>query len=379
MKAHSKEKLFAISGMGLLIVGIVLISTFLIGCNNKGKEKTIIIPEKKTQGIDSKIFETAKIVKIKQGMTTRGWVDKNNILLLAEKSSEDNSSEYLNEGIHKWLEVRKADFNTNNYENIIKNKIVMDAAISPDKSKIAYIESLKRLKSFEDTKQVIVKNLSTGKETFITSLNRVSDFNWSNNSRYLSIVKTNMLVIYDTSTDKVREFNINGFVTRIKSTQAKLSNDGNHVLINSNLDLYLFDVSGDSITFANKEELEKTKIVSSNYYSFQFYDNTKILYTAGKGEITALYTYDMNTGKKNPIMDDVVEFSISPNKKNIAYYKHIATLISVGCFDGTSITNDTIVFKGRSEGALWWNDDNNKILFYGELNDSFDNFVLEVK
>lgn len=69
----------------------------------------------------------------------------------------------------------------------------------------------------------------------------------------------------------------------------------------------------------------------------------------------------MNTGKKNPIMYDVVKFAIAPNKKNIVYYKHIDNSICVGSFNGTLIINNKVVFKGRSEGSLWWNDDNNKI------------------
>jgi hypothetical protein len=373
MKAHSMEKLFAILGMVLLIVGMVLISTFLTGCNNKEKEKTIIIPEKKTQVIESKVFEVDKIEKLKQQGMARGWLDENNILLLAERSSADNSNEYLNEGIHKWLEVRKAEFNTNNYEKIIKNKIVMDAAISPDKSKIAFIESLK-----DNTKQIVVKNLNTGKETVITSLNKRSDFNWSNNSRYLSVIKMNIIIIYDIDSEKVREFNVHGLEMRNEVTKAKLSDDGKNVLIKNNRDLYLFDVSGDSITFVNKEELEKTKLGNSND-DFSFYNNTKILYTSSKGEITALYTYDMNTGKKNSIADDVVKFAISPNKKNIVYYKNIDTSICVGIFNGTSIINDTVAFKCNLSGNIWWDDNNKKILFYGELNKSFDNFILAFK
>lgn len=359
------------SGLLLLAACFILIGPFLSGCISKSNEKTVINTEGKAQDKMEMKFKVKKISKVKQQGMARGWINNENILLFASKVPEDIISGFQNEGVYKWLEMRRSYYNTDKYIKVVENKKFMDGKVSPDKNKIAYTQSLDA-----NNKQVIIKDLKKEKDFIVTQLNRKSNINWSNNSRYLTVIKMNIIVIWDSHTAKTREFSINGLDIDPVLTQAKISDDGKKLLFSNSDVLYLFDVSGDEINL-KKETIEKYKIGTSSY-AFSFYSSKNILYVSICDEITALYTYDMDTGNKNLIMKGVHNFALSPDKKYIAFYKNIDSTMYLGNLMETDITKDIIAFKGKVSGDMWWSNDNKKILFYGEVDGNFDNYVLEV-
>lgn len=362
MNLLNKNKLFYFSVVICFFITIFLTEALFVGCSNKSNEKKIV-PNNQVNATETQSLTLDNLSKLSEYGMARGWINDTNIILLASKLSSSNSDEYLNSAVHQWAEI--INFNTTNSTstNITENRIIRDASINNSKTKLTFIEELEN-----NTLQVVIKDLSTGSETVITSIETRTKLNWSNNGKYLTFVKLDTLVIYDSSINSTRELPVKGLEIRPEDTSFKISDNGKNALV-KNRNLYSVDLP-DFTKDTSTEYLIKTTTIDTDNNSdyFDFYGNTKLLYISASGELTGLYLYNLSTTDKTLISSDISSFSLSPEHNKITFSNFTNDLLSIGNFDGTNISNANVIFEGNITGDVLWNISGNEVLFYSDSN-----------
>lgn len=363
MNQLNKNKLFYYSVVICFFITIFSTQTLLVGCSNKSNEEKVEPNNNQVNATETQSLNLTNLSKLSEYGMARGWINDTNIILLTSKFSNSNSDEYLNSAVNQWSEI--VNFNTTNSTstNITENRIIRDASINNSKTKLAFIEELG-----DNTLQVVIKDLSTGTETVITSIETRTKFYWSNNSKYLTFVKLDSLVIYDSSVNSISELPVTELEIRPEDTSFKISDNGKNALI-KNRNLYsvnLPDFSKDKST----EYSVKTTLIDTDNNSdyFDFYDDTKFLYISASGELTGLFLYNLSTTDKSLISSDISSFFLSPKHNKIIFCNFTNDLLSIGNFDENNISNKNVIFKGNTTGDVLWNISGNKILFFSDSN-----------
>ena len=363
MNLLNKNKLFYFSVVICLFITIFLTETLLVGCSNKSNEEKVVPNNNQVNAAETQSLTLTNLSKLSEYGMARGWINDTNIILLTSKLSSSNSDEYLNSAVHQWSEMINFNTTKSSSTNITENRIIRDASINNSKTKLAFIEELEN-----NTLQVVIKELSTGTETVITSIDARTKLNWSNNSKYLTFVKLDTLVIYDSSINSINELPVKDLEIRPEDTNFKISDNGKNALV-KNRNLYSVDIP-DFTKDTSTEYLVTTTSIDTDINSdyFDFYDNTKFLYISASGELTGLYLYNLSTTDKALISSDISGFSLSPEHNKITFCNFTNDLLSIGNFDGTNISNTNVIFEGTITGDILWNISGNKVLFYSDSN-----------
>lgn len=341
--------------MNLKSKGIVLLSTIFMtvtsGCYGKSHEKTLTVQQNQTENKEIN-FQVEKVTKIEGKGTIKGWLNTNELMSVEATHLEEKDAS----GRYRWLELRNLNYATLDYNKFFEDKYT-DVLLSPDGIKIVYIR-------IEGSKSVLgLRNLKSGTDLTIGKYDSPGQIRWSSNSRYLSVVVRDGILIYDVETNQIKNINIPNLKTSSDFESALISDDGTHCVISLESGFFLIDILPNEDVPQNKSDLDKFKVSNKVNPYYTFLNNSEVLFIGVKGEATCLYGYNIKNKEIREIMDNISSFALSEDMKYIAYASN--SVLYIGNLKGSNITNAKVVFKGHIGSYFAWSEDNNKILFQG--------------
>jgi len=251
-------------------------------------------------------------------------------------------------------------------------------------SGIAYINSQSILspdgKYISEASSTATKNrikiftLQDGKEKEIISLpatrNYIQDSSWSNNSLYFVYLvesaedsHSNYLYIYNLKAQTSKKYKLTGIKQEDTLFSAKISNDGQSVLLQTfshqrpKTSMHMGRISGDHIEF------QYERLVGSGDQMAWLSDD-QVVFLGIDG---TLYEYDQRNGELSVLLEKVLNFTFSPDRKNIAYTTYDEqTVIYAGKLQGRNILYKEPVYRGILSHDMRWSLDNKNLLIQGQ-------------
>lgn len=368
MEDYVKARLSVAVGAAILIAGVLVVETLFTGCSKRPQEKTVVISEGEVKKKEEAELQVNKIIKIEGNGTVKGWTNTEWMLTATQEDivPEDKASK------GQWFRIKELNYNTKN-ENYGIGVKSQNIALSPDGSKFAYTR-------LDDKKLFLGYSNPSGTEgAIIDQVYLRSPIQWSNNSNYISGVTKDGILIYDIRNKSLRNLEIKGLPSTAYSVSVKVSDDLKHALFQIENNLYLIEISDAEIKYTNEQEFSKYRIGSYAQGNYTFIDDSRILYTGIKGEISSLYIYDMKIKVRKELREDVTKFSLT-NNNYIAYIS--SGVLKAGQLKEDTIINESVIYTGEMVGSFYWSTDSKKIAFrlgYGYDNKIDNQYVAELK
>ncbi len=352
---------------------------FLSGCVGEPRSETIVIPgteDEHTAESGSKPFQVKTIYRLPISDTENdqllGWTDSESILGLFQgpdsKMSRTQSLQRLSPPYVQFETLRSVDVDPWNLELSPNGKYIAGPKNSED-------STLLKLISLSDGQETIMATIKFRHEMLLTKLT------WSDNSRYISYLVTDIaseavtgpvsgqadvatgpvvkLAVYDTNARQVKFYPLKG----LKGTFAKvkLSDDGQNILIvweknERTASIGMGTITGSSIKIEYEHQSGEDQVAWLNKDQFVF------LGTEG-----TLYEYDRRNMALSVLLENVLSFQLSQDRKYIAYSQQENDLISIfaGKLQGNNILYKASVYQGVYPSGMYWGAQNDRLLIHG--------------
>ncbi|MCM3628325.1 hypothetical protein M3194_13210 [Paenibacillus glycanilyticus] len=173
---------------------------------------------------------------------------------------------------------------------------------------------------------------------------------WSNNSRYISYLVAGDgrgqldIVIYDTVDGKAKLHPLINYSTDNNSATVVLSDDGNRILVDD----------GKLVTMAKRNEDGSFSVQydhPSGMAISNWVDASRFMFLGADG---TLFQYDARNGELSVLLEKVGSFSLSPDRKVIAYTQTNTQAIHVGKLQGNNVLYQTVVYQGIVPSQMKW-------------------------
>ncbi|OAS14833.1 hypothetical protein [Paenibacillus oryzisoli] len=344
---HSMFRLF----MTCLLIGMIL-----TGCATELEPKTVIIPEAEPSSEPiNKEFAVNKIYKLS---TTRngpeeyrgdnyflGWNDNNQLVETIRNRSVRS--------------IARVDFQSGAAQEITKlPETAQCISLSPDGVQLAYFAD-------EGLHKLMLVNLLDQTETSLwdkkDSGNKDCTLHWSANSQYLSFVALDKGELdprihrYDVKQKGLRVFSIPGW-TVSTITLGDISDEGERILITKHVKNGTSLVSGRITDNGFTQEFEHP---IGGGQAFEYLNSNQILFASAEG---SLILYDLRNSTSITLMEHVGTFQLSKDHKYIVYAKEQGDIYAAK-FQGNSLVNEKLLYKGWTPTHMQWSPDNKKIIF----------------
>ncbi|MNJ36007.1 hypothetical protein D3C77_307780 [compost metagenome] len=192
---------------------------------------------------------------------------------------------------------------------------------------------------------------------------------WSNNSRYISYVKSDsdnksaIIVVYDVSLSNKNEYVLLNIERDELILEAKISDDGQYALIvkyrnkQAFTDLVLGSLTGSDIASVFEQRL------SGGGDNYDFMNDDQIVFI---GQDSELILFDRRNESSTILLEQIDTFALSRDRKSIAYSKKWDT-VYVAAVQGNRVMNMKPIYKGVIVFScrMFWSADNKKLLIGG--------------
>ncbi|MDQ4711237.1 WD40 repeat domain-containing protein [Bacillus subtilis] len=345
----------------IILSGILLISLIFVSSYNMGKRsETIIIPNKEESQIDddqkSDSFQVKKIYRLPQADQLLGWSSSNSVVgFFKGNDTTEGKAQHLQNVSYPFEKpetLQSIDRNTSNLKLSPDGKSIAGLTMSSNKITLNLISLTNRNKKE-------VASFSSSKNAF------VQDISWSNNSKYICY-----LVIDTAKSDQtaVNVFNIDSGTLKtypLKNVDEKdsltavsISDDGHSLLLTmlqgQQYRIMTGTISGDSITIQNKRQI-------SPYGEPVWLNNDQFVFL-GIGE--TLYEYDLRNSELSVLLENVAVFTISNDRKKIAYSLYDKDNTYAGKLQGKNVLYAEPIYHGTSPSEIYWSPDGSNLLVY---------------
>ncbi|AOY07668.1 hypothetical protein BKN48_12975 [Bacillus subtilis] len=345
----------------IILSGILLISLIFVSSYNMGKRsETIIIPNKEESQIDddqkSDSFQVKKIYRLPQADQLLGWSSSNSVVgFFKGNDTTEGKAQHLQNVSYPFEKpetLQSIDRNTSNLKLSPDGKSIAGLTMSSNKITLNLISLTNRNKKE-------VASFSSSKDAF------VQDISWSNNSKYICY-----LVIDTTKNDQtaINVFNIDSGTLKtypLKNVDEKdsltavsISDDGRSLLLTmlqgQQYRIMTGTISGDSITIQNKRQI-------SPYGEPVWLNNDQFVFL-GIGE--TLYEYDLRNSELSVLLENVAVFTISNDRKKIAYSLYDKDNTYAGKLQGKNVLYAEPIYHGTSPSEIYWSPDGSNLLVY---------------
>lgn len=358
---------------------VAILITLLSGCAGGLRSETVVIPsteEEHTADPASKPFQVKNIYRLPvldgDNAQLLGWTDSESVVGLFQ---DPGSIRRLTQNLQKVSPP---------YEKleVLQNVDVYptDVGLSPNGKYIA------GFKKTEDSNLLKMISLSDGREKIIADIKPRQDLlltklTWSENSRFISYLMTAVytglankqtdmgiaagsaikMAVYDTTTGQVTHYPLAGLKITGNVTQVKMSDDGQSVLFAAiqnerTTSIGLGTINGSSIHI----EYEHLNVGDQNAWLNK--DQFVFLGTEG-----TLYEYDRRNKVLSILLEKVISFQLSQDRKNIAYSQKDNDSVSIfaGKLQGNNILYKESVYQGVFPSEMYWSPHNDSLLING--------------
>ncbi|OAZ39298.1 hypothetical protein [Paenibacillus polymyxa] len=349
----------------VMLVVVSLVVLLLSACVSEPKTETVVIAdsnEVSNADQSSRPFQVQKIYRLPERFANRGQ-------LLGWSSGDAVIASF---GAMTILKRGTLERLTYPYEQgkVISGigKVTSNTILSPDGKYICEVspsslETTLKLISLQDGKEREIDRISTRNESYVQYVS------WSANSSYIGYLVENLvdngadsLYIYDMGSQTSSKYQLKGIVKGDTLLSVNLANDGRSVLLQllrakqgQNKVLTLGKVSGKNIEFQYERQIGGDSVAWMNNNQFVFL-----------GKDSSLYEYDQRNGELSVILEKVLDFEFSPDRKNIAYTVYDQNITYVGKVQGRNILYNEPVYRGIVPKHMYWNPNNKSVLLQGQ-------------
>lgn len=346
-----------------LVVSLVIL--LLSGCGSEPKTETVVIAdsnEVSSTDQSSRPFQVQKIYRLPDRFANRGQ-------LLGWSSGDAIIASFGAMTILKRGTLERLTYPYEQSKVISEiDKVTSNTILSPDGKYICEVspsssETTLKLISLQDGKEKEIDRISTRNESYVQYVS------WSSNSSYISYLVENLvdhgadsLYIYDVGSQTSSKYQLKGILKEDTLLSVNLANDGRSVLLQlfgakqgQKKVLILGKVSGKNIEFQYERQIGGDSVAWMNNDQFVFL-----------GTDNSLYEYDQRNGELSVILEKVLDFEFSPDRKNIAYTVYDQNVTYVAKVQGRNILYNEPVYRGIVPTHMYWNPNNKSVLLQGQ-------------
>ncbi|MBE7901128.1 hypothetical protein [Paenibacillus polymyxa] len=346
-----------------LVVSLVIL--LLSGCGSEPKTETVVIAdsnEVSSTDQSSRPFQVQKIYRLPDRFANRGQ-------LLGWSSGDAIIASFGAMTILKRGTLERLTYPYEQSKIISEiDKVTSNTILSPDGKYICEVspsssETTLKLISLQDGKEKEIDRISTRNESYVQYVS------WSSNSSYISYLVENLvdhgadsLYIYDVGSQTSSKYQLKGILKEDTLLSVNLANDGRSVLLQlfgakqgQKKVLTLGKVSGKNIEFQYERQIGGDSVAWMNNDQFVFL-----------GTDNSLYEYDQRNGELSVILEKVLDFEFSPDRKNIAYTVYDQNVTYVAKVQGRNILYNEPVYRGIVPTHMYWNPNNKSVLLQGQ-------------
>ncbi|MGY5483881.1 hypothetical protein [Paenibacillus sp. ALE2] len=346
-----------------LVVSLVIL--LLSGCGSEPKTETVVIAdsnEVSSTDQSSRPFQVQKIYRLPDRFANRGQ-------LLGWSSGDAIIASFGAMTILKRGTLERLTYPYEQSKVISEiDKVTSNTILSPDGKYICEVspsssETTLKLISLQDGKEKEIDRISTRNESYVQYVS------WSSNSSYISYLVENLvdhgadsLYIYDVGSQTSSKYQLKGILKEDTLLSVNLANDGRSVLLQlfgakqgQKKVLTLGKVSGKNIEFQYEHQIGGDSVAWMNNDQFVFL-----------GTDNSLYEYDQRNGELSVILEKVLDFEFSPDRKNIAYTVYDQNVTYVAKVQGRNILYNEPVYRGIVPTHMYWNPNNKSVLLQGQ-------------
>ncbi|MFD1887783.1 hypothetical protein [Paenibacillus wenxiniae] len=342
---------------------LLLIMLLLSACSSAPVTETVIIPDTNPSPVDhasSKPIHVKKIYRLPDRFSNVGRIlgwSADHAVIATFNSSQKVSLQQLPYPYEKSKDIGTID------------RASYDTFLAPDGKTICEISS--------STNQTVVQlvSLADGKKTVLNkwddATSYIQNISWSANSKYISYLvnessnqNPNTLHIYNMSTGTDSSYPLRVFQATEGDVviHVDIANNGTSVLLQSYQGkrqqkklVTMVEVSGKTLEVQYEREIGGNDVSWMNNDQFVF-----------PGVDGSLYEYDRRNGELSVILDHVLNFSFSNDRKSIAYTSlQDQNVIYVGKIQGRNVLHQEPVYRGITAYLLMWNEDGKSLLIQG--------------
>lgn len=347
----------------LFTVLIILLS----GCAGGLQSETIVIPSTEEEHIvdtGSKPFQVKRIYRLPISETNDsqllGWTDPESVVGLFQDAP--GATRHLTQSLQRLSPP---------YEQLEKMQ-----SVNVDPRNIELSPNGKYIVGFNKTQDgMLLKliSLSDGRETNMGTIKPreellMTKLTWSDNSRYISYLITDVdtgsvvkMAVYDTTAGQVKLYLLKGLQDTSSISEAKMSDDGQSVLIvvknKRTISICMGTVDGSSVNIEYEHQTGGDQMAWLNKDQFVF------LGTEG-----TLYEYDRRNRALTVLLEEVLSFQLSQDRKYIAYAQQDNDSISIyaGRLQGNNVLYKASVYQGFMPSEMYWSLNNDNLLINGQ-------------
>nr|WP_193191407.1 hypothetical protein [Paenibacillus polymyxa]MBE3650778.1 hypothetical protein [Paenibacillus polymyxa] len=346
-----------------LVVSLVIL--LLSGCGSEPKTETVVITdsnEVSSTDQSSRPFQVQKIYRLPDRFANRGQ-------LLGWSSGDAIIASFGAMTILKRGTLERLTYPYEQSKVISEiDKVTSNTILSPDGKYICEVspsssETTLKLISLQDGKEKEIDRISTRNESYVQYVS------WSSNSSYISYLVENLvdhgadsLYIYDVGSQTSSKYQLKGILKEDTLLSVNLANDGRSVLLQlfgakqgQKKVLTLGKISGKNIEFQYERQIGGDSVAWMNNDQFVFL-----------GTDNSLYEYDQRNGELSVILEKVLDFEFSPDRKNIAYTVYDQNVTYVAKVQGRNILYNEPVYRGIVPTHMYWNPNNKSVLLQGQ-------------
>ncbi|MGG4342256.1 hypothetical protein [Paenibacillus lautus] len=366
------------AGLSVLLAIIILLS----GCEGGLLSETIVIPsseEEHSADPASKPFQVKTIYRLPVSDTKDaqllGWEDSKSVLgLFQAPDSKMRLAQYLQRlspPYEKFETLQGVDVDHWNFE------------LSPNGK---YITGIKKTNDGNVLKLI---SLSDGRETIMATIKPrhdllLTELTWSDNSRYISYLVTDVttdvatgpvsgqtdvgaatnpvvkMAVYDTTARQVKVYPLKGLRNTGIFSEVKMSDDGQSALIvvqnERTISISMGTINGSSFHIEYEHQAGGDQMAWLNKDQFVFLGT--------EGEI---YEYDRRNMALSVMLERVLSFQLSQDRKYIAYSQKDNDTISIfaGKLQGNNVLYKESVYQGVFPSVMYWSPHNDSLLVNG--------------
>ncbi|MCK9861206.1 hypothetical protein [Paenibacillus sp. ATY16] len=355
---RSKIKRFTHVRLYLVLAALLLTAS---GCTGNPRSDTIVIPESEA-GQPTIGASIGKAFQVKTIYPLEEWFDK--FAVLGWTNEEElvgyNSGSVPSGSPYDGLQLLAPPYNRLNQLTTSLNAGKDILSLSPDGKLLAY------LSESENGHSLILLPVdgSAGKsiEEPVQPQRLFSrNLRWSNDSRYLSYLVLGdrrdqlNLVVYNVRQGSSKQLALQGMPDMKNSASAVLSEDGNRLLIDNGTLVSMAALNDEGrfeVIYDHPSTMNGCFWVDANRFIFLGTDGT-------------LFQYDSRNGELTVLLEKIVSFSLSADRKMIAYTQNDGEIIYVGKLQGNNLLSQTAVYQGFVPSLMKWSIGNGELLVAG--------------
>ncbi|GIO34798.1 MULTISPECIES: hypothetical protein [Paenibacillus] len=350
---------------------------FLSGCAVGQRSETIIIPSTEaehTSDSGSKPFKVKTIYRLPildaKDDSLLGWADSESVIGVFQDAS--GADRTLTQSIQRFPPPYEQPEMMRQLDIGLWNLV-----LSPNGK---FITGFKKA---QDSVEVKLISLSDGQEKNIAAIKPRQELlsapAWSDNGKYISYLFTDadeghpgtekstpkesaiQMAVYDTIAGQAKRYPLKGFQIEGSVSAVKMSDDGQSVVIvwQKNVGavyIGMGTISGDAFQIQYENEARSDQAAWLNKDQFVF------LGTEG-----TLYEYDRRNAALSVLLERVLGFRLSQDRKHIAYFQKVIDDISIfaGKLQGNNVLYNESVYQGVLPSRMDWSPQNDSLLING--------------